>query len=63
MRAFISYLVLIFIVQVFIKKTTRRKRNIGDLHRGVAGGGGHGVPVPPNFEGGGDMICKVPPNF
>ena len=30
--------------------------------RGVAGGG-HGVPVPPNFEGVGDIIFKVPPNF
>ena len=36
-------------------------------HQGVYQGrhweGGHGVPVPPNFEGEGDIIFKVPPNF
>ena len=33
------------------------------MSQGRRWGGGHGLPVPPNFEGGGAMICKVPPNF
>ena len=32
-------------------------------NRGVAGGGGMVYLSPPTLKEGGDIICKVPPNF